>query len=70
LPNNPDARQVFWYDVDMDTQASPQPIRLNCRVLVELVDLSGEVEPREFTIVTAKQADFNIGLLDENTPLG
>ena len=54
----------------MDTQASPQPIRLNCRVLVELVDLSGEVEPREFTIVTAKQADFNIGLLDENTPLG
>jgi len=69
-PDNTDARQVFWYDVDMDDQASPQPISLNCRVLVELVDLSGQLEPREFTIVTAKQADFKSGLLDENTPLG
>ena len=54
----------------MDDQASPQPICLNCHVLVELVDISGGVEPREFTIVTAKQADFKSGLLDENTPLG
>jgi hypothetical protein len=54
----------------MDTQTSPQPICLNCRVLVELVDLSGEVDPREFTLVGARQADFKSGLLDENTPLG
>ena len=54
----------------MDAQSSPQPISLNCRVLVELVDSSGEAERREFTLVTGKQADFKSGLLDENTPLG
>jgi len=46
----------------MDTQTSPQPVCLNCRVLVELVDLSGVAESREFTIVTARQADFKSGL--------
>jgi hypothetical protein len=46
------------------------PISLNCRVLVELVDSTGETERREFTLVTGKQADFKSGLLDENTPLG
>jgi len=45
-------------------------ISLHCRVLVELVDLSGEAERREFTLVTGKQADFKSGLLDENTRLG
>ena len=45
------------------------PIALNCRVLVMLVESSGETEQREFTLVTAKQADFQSGLLDENTPL-
>lgn len=45
------------------------PIGSNCRVLVELVESSGESEQREFTLVTAKQADFQSGLLDENTPL-
>jgi hypothetical protein len=45
-------------------------ISLNCRVLVELVDSTGAVERREFTLVTGKQADFKSGLLDENTPLG
>jgi hypothetical protein len=45
-------------------------IKLNSRVTVELVDSSGEAERREFTLVTAKQADFKSGLLDENTPLG
>jgi hypothetical protein len=54
----------------MDTQNSSQPIRLNCRMTVELVDSLGEAERREFTLVTAKQADFKSGLLDENTPLG
>ena len=54
----------------MGTLTSPQPVCLNCRVLVELVDLSGEAESHEFTIVTARQADFRSGLLDENTPLG
>jgi hypothetical protein len=46
------------------------PISLHCRVLVELVDSTGEAERREFTLVTGKQADFKTGLLDENTPLG
>ena len=45
------------------------PIGLNSRVLVEFVESSGESEQREFTLVTAKQADFHSGLLDENTPL-
>jgi hypothetical protein len=45
------------------------PISVNCRVLLELVDASGEVEQREFTLVNTKQADFQSGLLDENTPL-
>ena len=53
----------------MDTPQSP-PITLHSRVLVELVDSSGEAEGREFTLVTSKQADFKSGLLDENTPLG
>jgi hypothetical protein len=52
----------------METQ--PGPIRLNSRVVVELVDASGEAERREFTIVPTRQADFKSGLLDENTPLG
>ena len=46
------------------------PIASFSRVLVELVDASGEVEQRAFTIVPAKQADFRSGLLDENAPLG
>ena len=54
----------------LDPNPLPQPISLNCRVQVELVDASGAAEPREFTIVTARQADFKSGLLDENTPLG
>jgi len=45
------------------------PIELYCRVLLELVESSGESEQREFMLVTAKQADFQSGLLDENTPL-
>ncbi len=45
-------------------------ISLHCRVLVELVDSSGEAEQREFSLATGKQADFKSGLLDENTPLG
>ena len=52
----------------MDPQ--DRPIQLNSRVLVELVDSSGEAERREFTLVVSQQADFRSGLLDENTPLG
>lgn len=48
----------------------PTPITLHSRVTVELVDSSSEAERGEFTLVTAKQADFKSGLLDENTPLG
>jgi hypothetical protein len=60
----------LWYHGFMGT-GNPNPcISLNSRVLAELVDSSGEVEQREFTLVTAKQADFKSGLLDENTPLG
>ena len=57
----------FWYHGSMTEQNTP--ITLHSRVTVELVDTAGEVERREFTIVTARQADFKSGLLDENTPL-
>jgi hypothetical protein len=53
----------------MNIGNSPQPISLNCRVLVELVDTTGQSERREFTLVVAKEADFKSGQLDENTPL-
>ena len=45
-------------------------ITLHCRVLVELVDASGQAERLEFTLVPAEQADLKSGLLGENTPLG
>ena len=45
------------------------PVSLHCRVIVELVDSSGQTERGEFTLVTGKQADLTSGLLDENTPL-
>jgi hypothetical protein len=54
----------------MEANANNPKIILHSRVLVELVDSAGTVEPREFTIVLAKLADFKSGLLDENTPLG
>jgi hypothetical protein len=54
----------------MDPQDLSQPITLNCRVRVELVEASGQVELGEFTLVTARQADLKSGLLDEGTPLG
>lgn len=54
----------------MESNIHLPPISLHCRVLVELVDSTGEAERREFTLVTGKQADFKTGLLDENTPLG
>ncbi len=62
--------RVFWYDGGMEKQNASLPIALHCRVVVELVDVLGEVEQRAFTIVPAKQADFRSGLLDENAPLG
>ncbi len=54
----------------MEPNTNNPKIILNSRVLVELVDSDGAVEQREFTIVSAKLADFKSGLLDENTPLG
>ena len=51
-------------------EAQNIPILFHSRVIVELVDSSGESERREFIIVATKQADFKSGLLDENTPLG
>ena len=45
------------------------PVALHCRVIVELVDSTGQAERGEFTLVTGKQADLTSGLLDENTPL-
>ncbi len=59
-----------WYDINMKTQPSPTPISRNSRVLVELVDGSGQAERGEFTLVPAEQADLKSGLLGENTPLG
>jgi hypothetical protein len=45
------------------------PIGSGCRVLVELVESTGEVDRRVFTIVSPQQADFKTGLLDESAPL-
>jgi hypothetical protein len=45
------------------------PVLLGSRVDLELVDTTGEVERRQFTVVAEKQADFRAGLLGENTPL-
>jgi hypothetical protein len=61
---------ILWYHFIMESNNTLPPILLNCHVLVELVDTSGESERREFTLVTGRQADFKSGLLDENTPLG
>src|SRR5512137_726480 len=54
----------------MVAQSASQPITLNCRVQVELVDSAGQAEQVEFVLVPSKQADLKSGLLDENTPLG
>ena len=54
----------------MDTQPPPFPISLNCNVLVELLDTSGQAEQRAFRLVPAEQADLKSGLLGLNTPLG
>jgi hypothetical protein len=54
----------------MASKSPPPTISLNCRLLVELVDSSGQAEKHEFTLVSGKQADLQSGLLDENTPLG
>jgi hypothetical protein len=67
---NRESSIIIWYDEWMEPNFKSVRITLNCRVLVELVDTSGAVERREFTIVTGKLADFKSGLLDENTPLG
>jgi len=44
-------------------------IQSGCRVVVELVESTGESEQRVFTIVSPQQADFRTGLLDESAPL-
>jgi hypothetical protein len=54
----------------LDGKAPSLPVSLNCRVSIELVDSTGQVERREFTLVPAEQADTRSGLLDVNTPLG
>ena len=51
-------------------EESSLPILLGCHVTVELVDSTGEIEHREFTLVAEKQADFRTGLLGEKSPLG
>jgi hypothetical protein len=45
-------------------------IQSGCKVVIELIDRSGETERRSLTLVPTEQADFKSGLLDENTPLG
>jgi hypothetical protein len=54
----------------MNIRSPSLPISLNCWVLFELVDVSGQAEQREFTLVPSEKADYKSGLLDENTPLG
>jgi hypothetical protein len=56
--------------MDFDTQSSSPPISLNCRMLLELMDASGQAEQREFRLVSTEQADLRSGLLDENSLLG
>ena len=51
-------------------EESSLPILLGSHVEVELVDSTGEIEHREFTLVAEKQADFRAGLLGEKSPLG
>jgi hypothetical protein len=45
------------------------PILLGSHITVELVDATGEIERREFTIVADQQADFRTGLLGVSAPL-
>jgi hypothetical protein len=47
-----------------------QKISLNSRVVVELVESSGQSERREFRLVASDQADLSNGLLDEASLLG
>jgi hypothetical protein len=54
----------------MTIQNPPQPISLNCRVLLELLDAAGQAERGEYILVPAEQADLKSGLLGEDTPLG
>jgi hypothetical protein len=54
----------------MNSPAGKQPIHLNNRVTVELVDANGDAERLEYTLVLADQADYKAGLIGENTPLG
>jgi hypothetical protein len=64
-----DSSTNLWYDGCMEPNEKNPQIKLHYRVLVELMDLTGTAERREFTIVPGKLADFKSGLLDENTPL-
>jgi hypothetical protein len=61
---------ILWYHERMKPCESSPVVSLHCRVQLELVDSVGEIERREFTLATPKQADFNSGLLDETAPLG
>jgi hypothetical protein len=54
----------------LEEPVSHQPISLNYRVTVELVDASGQMEQAVFTLVPAEQADLQSSLLGEDTPLG
>jgi hypothetical protein len=59
----------FWYYRDMASNPQTSPVVLYSRLVVELVDSTGEVERREFTLVPSRRADFKSGLLDETAPL-
>ncbi len=50
-------------------ETGPIAVEPGCRVLVELVESTGESEQRVFSIVSTEQADFRTGLLDETAPL-
>jgi hypothetical protein len=72
IENNPRRRTytLFLKEGCFMYEKSMCPILIGSHVIVELLDLSGEIERREFTIVPEKQADFKAGLLGETTPLG
>ena len=54
----------------MRESIDPKIITLNSRVTLEVLDSAGQVEEMVVTLVNARQADLQSGLLDENAPLG
>lgn len=53
----------------MSTSNTLRQVEFGSAVTVELIDQDGHAEPLVFVIVAERAADFDRGLLGENTPL-